>query len=151
MDVVEGPQALHRQALEALSHLETGEPGELAAVHVLHGQEIALVLVGDAEVVDLGEVRMTQAGHGAEFVLEQLDGLAVDPTRSQELEGDLPVPEAGVPRQVHRPHAALAKQTHDGIALVDQPARTQRHGGRFVVTLESGHELQFPGGQVRHQ
>ena len=129
VDVIEGPQALHGQAIEALDELGTPLPAKILPLHIFHRQKMPAVALDRAEVVDLGEVRMAQARHGAELFLEELDGLAVEPLGPQELQGDLPAPLVGIPHQVHRSHASFAKEADNGIPLVDETVRTFGHRG----------------------
>ena len=148
VNVIEGPQTLNHEIVEMPGNLRPAEGGEVPALDVLHRQERSAGRAGGVEIVHLGEVRVAQARHRAEFVLEQLDGLAVDSSRSQEFEGELPVAEAGVPHEVHRPDAPFAEKTHDRVTLVDQPVRTQGHGGPSFSRSIRGTGRYSPGEQI---
>ena len=107
---------LHGHALASLLHA-AHDLAERLAVEVLHGDPVGVVVL--AEIEDLGDVRVVDAGRDPRLIEEHVDELIVlDEVRVDALDGD-PLLEAAGPihaRQVDARHAADADLVDDAIA-----------------------------------
>ena len=112
VDVIERPQALRGEVVEALAEIRPADGGEVPSGDVLHGQERPVGFGDRPEIVDIDQIRMAQAGHRAELILEPLGRDGVQDIRSQELEGDLAVPLGPIAGKVNLAHPSFTQRAH---------------------------------------
>ena len=97
----------------------------LAAQELHHDEEL---IVGLADVVDLADAWMADAGSGSRFTPETRLGLAVRGQRADDFDGDFAL-ESGIERTIHVAHSARTK-TGDDFVLPQASSASQQHPGR---------------------
>jgi hypothetical protein len=100
-----------RQRLRGRQRAALQEVTQVLAVDVFHGERVEPIAV--AEIVDRDDVRMIEPGQGLGFAGEaRREGSIAGHLRRQDFDSYQTI-QLGLPRLVHRSHAALAEQCQE--------------------------------------
>ena len=135
VDVVKSSAKLGDKAGKIGTQLRGGEEGQVLSVQVFQGQERLAVLPQNSEIMDRRQIRVTEPGHGPEFLFEAVHSGIREKAVAQSLQGHGLLAAEEIRHQEDLAHPPFSQWAENTVTLIEDRSNLGQvsHSYRFTL------------------